>query len=400
MKLSDKVSEIPEALSIYINQLVYDLRRRGYDVTTLSLGEAFFDIPRFDFRKIDFNRGYHYSDSQGLPGLRAKIADYYDRYYNAPIDAGREVLISAGSKPIIFMCMQAVLNSGDEILMHEPAWLSYQEQGRLCGAEPKFIPYDCPSSDFARYFTDKTRLLILNNPNNPAGYLYSEAELRGIYEECRSRGIYLMVDEAYSDFVIGRGFSSLAGIVPGLDGAIVVNSLSKNMGISGWRVGYAITHPRLIEGILKLNQHIITCAPTVLQLYLEKYFDDIIEITLPQVQAVVSKRQRVAEMLHRLGLKSLGGSTTFYFFVSIEDFPGSGHDLCLYLLLKHGIATVPGSAYGQSTTRFVRVSVGAESEERIWEALQVFRDTIRSEEDCAAYVSQRLNELGIKHFND
>src|SRR5258708_4110561 len=114
MQLSDRVRQIPQALSIYINQLVYDLRRRGHDVTALSLGEAFFDIPLFDFRKLDIQKSYHYSDSQGIPELRKKIADFYTRHYGAQVDADKEVLITAGSKPAIFMAMQAILNPGDE----------------------------------------------------------------------------------------------------------------------------------------------------------------------------------------------------------------------------------------------------------------------------------------------
>lgn len=125
--------------------------------------------------------------------------------------------------------------------------------------------------------------------------------------------------------------------------------------------------------MLKLNQHIITCAPTLLQAYLTKYFDQIISITLPQAREIVNKRQRVAKMMDSLGIEYLPGNGTFYFFVSIGNFPASSLDLALYLLLSHNIATVPGSAYGASTERFLRVSIGAESDERIADALGTLR---------------------------
>ena len=112
LRFSRRVDEIPPALSVHVNQLVYDLRRRGRDVITLSLGEAFFEIPRFDMGALDFERGYHYSDSQGLPELRERIAGYYADHYDAHVDPATEVLVSAGSKPIIAMCMQAVLDHG------------------------------------------------------------------------------------------------------------------------------------------------------------------------------------------------------------------------------------------------------------------------------------------------
>ncbi len=401
MQLSRIINKIPQALSIYINQIVYDLKRRGYDVTTLSLGEAFFDIPLFDFSKLDLDKCYHYSESQGLLELREKIGAFYGKQYGVKVDHHKEILISAGSKPLIFMAMQAILNPGDEALIHEPSWLSYQEQLKMLSAVPKFIPYNCNISNFVEYFTEKTKLLILNNPNNPAGWLYRKEDLEMIYEECRKRGIYVLVDEAYSDFVVNKAdFCSMARIAEDKDGIIVVNSLSKNMGMSGLRVGYVISSSNVIEHILKINQHLITCASTIVLHYLARYFDDIIKITLPQVKSVVEKRLRVENMLKKNELKFLPGSTTFYFFVNIEDFPAPSLDFSLYLLLKHKIAVVPGSAYGESTERFIRLSIGTESEERIHDAIMIMRNLIV----CKSFNHEELDALisqnNIKRFEN
>jgi aspartate aminotransferase/aminotransferase len=398
-QISDRARGIPPALSIQINQIVSDLRRRGEDVTVLSLGEAFFSIPLFDFSKLDIEKCYHYSDSQGIPELRRQIASYYGEHYGAQVDPESEVLITAGSKAAIFMAMQATLNPGDELLIHEPAWLSYQEQARLVGATPRFIPFDCPPRDFAAWMSPLTRMLVISNPNNPAGRLYSHAELTDLYDQCRRRGVYLMVDEAYSDFVVDESFVSLARIAPDKVGAIVVNSLSKNMGLSGWRLGYTIAHPDLTRQLLKLNQHLITCAPSILSYYLARYFDDIISVTLPQVREVVEKRRRVARTMDSLNLKRLGGASTFYFFISIEDFPGSDMDFACSLLLDGGVAVVPGSAYGASTSRFVRVSIGTESEERIGHALVKIRDLIRVRELDHDRLQARLESSGISQLS-
>ena len=398
MQISRVAASIPEALSIYINQLVYDQRRQGRDMTVLSLGEAYFDIPLFDFTSIDYVKGYHYSDSQGIPDLRKKIAGFYEREYNATIDPDKELLISAGSKVLIYLAMQATLNPGDVMLIHEPAWLSYQEQARIVGAIPSFIPYDCPVSRFGEYLTPGVKMIVLNNPNNPAGRKYTREELEGLHALCRPRGIYILVDEAYSDFLLQERFVSMAGIVPSKEGIIVVNSLSKNLGMSGWRVGYVVAAPEVIQSILKLNQHVITCASTVLLLYLARYFDDIISITLPQVQRVVERRERIAKYMDGLGLKRLSGSSTFYFFVSIDPFPGTDLELALTLLFKHQIAVVPGSAYGASTKRFVRISVGAESEQRIREALCIIQELITAETFDRESLEEYLRRENIKRF--
>lgn len=400
LQISEKVKGIPEALSIYINQLVYNQKRKGKDIVVLSLGEAFFDIPMFDFSKLDFVKGYHYSDSQGIPELREKIAHFYGKQYGAPVNPKDEILVTAGSKPVIYFAMQAILNPGDEVLIHEPGWLSYQEQIRITGAQPAFIPYNVPVKEFSQYFTDKTRMLIICNPNNPAGRTYTLDELKLLYEQCRSQGIYILIDEAYSDFILADEFHSMAKIVPDKDGIIVVNSLSKNMGMSGWRVGYVITTKELIKNILKLNQHILTCAPTILQYYMARYFDDVMAITLPQAKDIVAKRQRVAKLMKDIGLKTMGGSSTFYFLVNIEDFPGSSLEFALYMLLFNQVAVVPGSAYGKSCSRFVRVGIGTESEERISDALFLLRDLIRVKSFDPLPVISRLEKEGFHTFEE
>ncbi len=170
------------------------------------------------------------------------------------------------------------------------------------------------------------------------------------------------------------------------------------MGLSGWRIGYVITSPDLLKVLIKLNQHLITCAPSILVYYLEQYFDQIIGITLPQVRAVVEKRARIEKMIDGIGLTCLKGGATFYFFVSIDGYPGTSLDLAMQLLLTKGVAVVPGSAYGASTERFVRVSIGTESEERIWEALKILRDVIDSRELDLTETEKIRENMGIRHF--
>ena len=239
LKVNPVLQGMPEATSILINQMVYDLKRAGKDVITLSLGEAFFNIPLMDFARLDVEKSYHYSESRGSAGLRQRLAQYYGERYCAQVDPNSEMLISAGSKALVYMSILAAVAPGDEVVIHEPAWLSYPEHARLAGAVPRFVPFDCAVDDFERYFTDKTRMLVLCNPNNPAGRIYSADELATVYAACRSRGIYLLVDEAYSDFVLDEEFTSIVHLVPDKDGIIAVNSLSKNMGMAAYAAAWA-----------------------------------------------------------------------------------------------------------------------------------------------------------------
>lgn len=369
---SELANSIEEAGSIRVNQLVYDKRRKNEDVVVLSLGEALFDIPMFDFKGINFEAGYHYADSRGLPELRERIAEYY-AHYDVKCDPNEQILVTTGSKMAIYLSLLATVDPGDEVLVQEPYWLSYPEQVRLCRGVTKVIPYWEKGEDFKKYFTKKTKMLILNNPNNPAGRTYSLEELSQIYKICREANAYLMVDEAYSDFCLNKEFHSAGVLDKDFQNIIIVNSLSKNMGMSGWRLGYVIAGEALINMILRLNQHTITCAPTVLMSYAAKYFKEILDCTLPQVHAVVRKREEVKKFMESIKLEFLGGATTFYFFVNIEKSGRTSEDFSEWLLKEHNIAVVPGSCYGQNTDKFVRVGVGTETIGRIQAALRIIK---------------------------
>ena len=371
------VDSISQAGSIRINQQVTDLQREGRDVTVLSLGEAFFDIPMFDFGKIDFTRGYHYSDSRGVPSLRGRIADYYRDEHGVRADPDTNVLVSTGSKTCLYLALMALLEPGDEVLVQEPYWLSYPTQVQLARGVPVAIPHWTLASGFKEYFTPRTKVVILNNPNNPAGSVYSEEALRHIYRQCRDHGATLLVDEAYSDFSLDGSFVSSGRLDDSFENLVIVNSLSKNMGMSGWRLGFLLAGERLLADMLKLNQHLVTCAPTVLQLYCDAYFEDIRRAVRPQVRAVVEKRERVRGLMARLGLEAMGGASTFYFLVDIKASGLGSEAYAERLLHERSIAVVPGRYYGATTDHFVRVGVGTESEERIEAALVQIRETLR-----------------------
>lgn len=369
---SESVEAIIEAMSIKYNNRVYEMKSRGIDVVTLSYGEAYFDIPLYAFDDLPFPSLYHYSHSRGTAGLRSLLCGYYGREYGVTVDPETEIIITAGSKIAIYMALMATLNPGEEVIIREPAWVSYTEQTVLCHGVPIRVPHDEPIFDIERYVTDKTKVLILNNPNNPTGQELTRQELDYLHALAEKHGFYLLADEAYSDYVAEDArFISLGVGDPEKKHSIVCNSLSKNYGISGWRIGYVIANPELTFQILKVNQHLVTCPATILEFYLEKHFDDIIEITKPQIKAVVQKRAEIDKFIGDVGLKRMPGTGTFYLFVSIEDSLLSSEAFSDRLLEEYHVSTVAGIGYGRSCDKFIRLSVGTESTDRI-------RDGIRS----------------------
>ena len=374
--MSNRSIQIPEAISVKFNQLVYEKKRVGIDVITLSLGEAFFNIPNFSFDDLDIEMGYHYSESQGLPELRQKIVQYYNSQFGCVLDADENVLISAGSKIIIYMLILAICDPGDEVLMMEPAWLSYKHQVSLASAKSVCIPANTSIEGIDQFVNEKSKLLIINNPNNPTGWLYSKKDITDIVTYCQPKGITVLFDEAYSDFANDGAFTSAASLYPHLEKVVVVNSLSKTMGMSGWRIGYVFAQKTLIDEMLKLNQHLITCAPTILQMFLAKHFENIQASTVPQAKRLNSKRDNVLAMLDEADIPYFDGSTTFYIFINLNRFTINADKLAEYLLEEHNIAMVPGSAYGQSTPACLRMSIGVETLDRIQHAITTLRSVL------------------------
>ncbi len=358
------LSEIAQALSIRYNNLVYEMKSRGEDVTVLSLGEAFFDIPLFSFADLPMPDSYHYSHSRGNPELRRRLAAYYGEEYGVPVDPASEIVVTAGSKIAIHMSLMAILNPGDEVLVLEPAWVSYTEQVKLCHGVPVMVPFDCPIFDLARFVTPRTRAIIVNNPNNPSGKVFTQPELEYLHALADRENLFLLSDEAYSEFVLDDSFISCGALDPEKKHTIVCNSMSKNYGMSGWRIGYVIGRPGLMDEVLKINQHLITCPPAILEHYLVKHFDEILEITRPQIDDVVRRRRELAVFMDELGMAYLPGDSTFYFFVSIARSGLTSEEFCTRLLTERRVSTVPGIGYGKSCDRFIRVSVGTESMER------------------------------------
>lgn len=355
------VADASEAMSIKFNNIVYELKRQGIRVTVLSLGEAFFDIPLMLMDDLPFPQIYHYTHSRGIPELREKVCEYYGRHYGVEVDPEKEIIVTAGSKAAIHFSMMSVLDPGDEVIIHEPTWVSYPEQVKLCYAVPVMMPYTCTVRDYEKYVTGRSKLIVINNPHNPRGEVLTRRDLEYLTDLARANGLYVLSDEAYSDFLLDEQFHSLGALDPAKSNVIVCNSISKNFGISGWRLGYVITNEALLGQVLKVNQHIITCPAAILQYYMARHFNEIIRITFPQIAEVVRRRRMVAEFMDEIGLNYLPGPATFYFFVSIAPSRLTSEEFCTRLLLEDHVSVVPGSGYGGSCDSFVRVSVGTES---------------------------------------
>jgi aspartate aminotransferase/aminotransferase len=379
LRHSSLMDSVSEASSIRTNNRVYELRAAGVDVVTLSLGEAFFDLPTPSFEGMPGAEIHHYSHSRGVPLLRRKLAGYHESCSGAPVDPETEIMVTAGSKAAIFMTLTALLEPGDEVIIPEPLWVSYPDQVRLARGVPVMTPWYEQVSDLESYITPRTRAIIVNNPHNPSGRRLGAAELLSLHEMAEKYGLFLISDEAYHEFVPeGEVFVSALEHDPEKRHTIVCNSMSKNYGISGWRIGYLIADQHFTRQVIKLQQHMLTCAPTILSYYLAENFEAILDHTRPQIRRVVSTRNRMAGLLAERGVRCLPGDATFYLFASLGKSGLDSTEFAERLLTRHGVAVVPGAGYGASCDRFVRVAVGAESEDRLVRGMHAIADLIET----------------------
>lgn len=370
------VEDVATAMSIKFNAYANEMKAAGEDVTVLSLGEAYFNIPLERFDTLPFPALYHYSNSRGIPGLRQKLAAYYHAHYGVPVDPNSELIVTAGSKIGVQIAFMTLLEPGDEVVVPEPAWVSYSEQVRLCHANPVMVPYHVPTMELGNYVTPRTRAIVVCSPQNPTGKVYTREELRYLHRLAKENDLYIISDEAYSDFVAHDEFVSCGADDPEKEHTIICNTMSKNYGMSGWRIGYLISNARVMEQLLKISQHLLTCPPTMLEQYLERHFDDVLRITKPQILEVVEKRAELGRYMDELGLRYMPGSAAFYFFVSIEESSLSSEAFCTRLLRERKVSCVPGIGFGRSCDGFMRVGVGTESTERIRAALRVIRELL------------------------
>ncbi|MBY0358802.1 MAG: pyridoxal phosphate-dependent aminotransferase [Candidatus Obscuribacterales bacterium] len=368
---------IIEAMSIKYNNRVYEMKQEGHDVITLSFGEAYFDVPLFSFDDLPFPGVYHYSHSRGIGGLREKLAKYYGDRYGVPINPSSEIMLTSGSKAAIFMSLLAIVDPGDEVIVHEPTWVSYTEHLKMCRGVAVSAPHTDSIFDLGKHVTSKTKAIVICNPNNPTGYTISEKEMLYLHELCQKHDLYLIADEAYSDYFLNpKDFVSAGFHDPEKKHTIVCNSMSKNFGISGWRIGYVITNEKLLNQILKVNQHLITCPATILEYYLDKHFDEIIRLTESQIKDVVYKRMKIVKHLDELGLQYMKGDATFYIFISIENSSLNSGAFSDRLLEEYKVSTVPGYGFGATCDKHIRISVGAEPVERIIDGLAKVKQLI------------------------
>jgi aspartate aminotransferase len=340
--VSKRLQSIEESATLRMTNLANDLKREGHDVISFSLGEPDFDTPKniCDAAEVSLRRGdTHYSPSPGIPELRLAIAEKLNEENNLNIEPAH-VIVTPGAKQAVFEAILAILDEGDEGILFDPAWVSYDPCIKIAGGKTVFAPLD-PENDFsptdvASYITPKTKLIVLNSPSNPTGGIFS----RDAIKEIADLAIDVISDEIYEKIIYDKEHFSI-GSLPGMeDRTITVNGFSKAYAMTGWRLGYLATSHELYTSMSKLQSHSVSSATTFVQ--------------WAGVEALKGDQSFIPEMVAE--------------FKARREY-GNGDDVCERLLTEAHVAATPGSAFGPNSMDFIRISY-ATSQERIRDALE------------------------------
>lgn len=390
IRLTRRVLDIEVSPTLQVLNRAQDLQARGVDVVDFGPGEPDFATPpsiaAAGKRAID--QGFtKYTNALGTKALRDAIAARYNRRYGTSIGT-ENVITGTGGKQELFNVTLALVSEGDEVIIPSPYWVSFPDQVAFAAGKPVFAKTD-PQNGFRPTFADieaaaseRTRGVIINSPNNPTGAVIHEGELRRIVEWCASRDAFLMFDETYEFFVYdGRKHASAAKWFEEYpETVIVVNSMSKTFAMTGWRLGWAIAHPDVIDAVGKIQSHSTSNPSSIAQAAALEALRGTDDEVQRMYEAYCERRAWLVSALNSVnGLCCNDPDGAFYVFPEIKAFFGRGgiHDsnsFATYLLDEARVAVVPGIAFGNDD--FIRISY-ATSMDRLREGMKRIEAALR-----------------------
>ncbi len=355
----------------------FDIVATMKDAISLGVGEPDFDTPwRIRDEGIySLTKGKtHYTSNTGLMELREAISDYLKRKYSLSYDAASEVMVTVGGSEAIDIALRAMLDPGDEVIIPQPSYVSYEPCTVLAGGKPVFINlkeencFRLTAKELLDAITEKTKILILPFPNNPTGAIMEKEDIEAIAKVVIEHDLFVLTDEIYSELTYKGDHVSIASL-PGMkERTVYINGFSKAFAMTGWRLGYACAPSVILKQMLKIHQFAIMCAPVTSQHAAIEALKNCDAEVASMKQEYDRRRRFLVHSFKEMGLSCFEPFGAFYIFPSIKKFGMTSDDFATALLKEQKVAVVPGTAFGASGEGFVRISY-AYSLKRLKEAL-------------------------------
>ncbi len=392
-KVSDRLNRLAESATLAMARMSRELKAEGHDIIPLSLGEPDFDTP--DFIKtsakqaIDDNFS-HYTPVPGMLELREAISTKFKRDNNLDFSA-EQIVVSTGAKQSLANVCLSLLNSGDEVLLPCPYWVTYTELIKLCNGIPVKIPstiatdFKVTAKDLEKAITPKTKLLMFSSPCNPSGTVYTQKELMAIAEMLEKYpDIYIIADEIYEHINFTDSHFSIGTIPSMKERTVTVNGVSKGFAMTGWRVGFIGAPLWIAKACNKLQGQITSATCAIAQKATETaMLAEPESVTLEMKNTFLRRRDMLLEKLNEIpGIKCNIPQGAFYIFPDVSYYFGkkggdktieNANDLCMYLLNKAHVALVSGAAFGNPEC--IRISYAA-ADEKLIEAVKRIKEKL------------------------
>ena len=359
--LSDKIITIkPSGIRKF-----FDIVNEMEDAISLGVGEPDFDTPWHirdeGIYSLEKGRTFYTSNS-GLKELRNEIANYMKRTQGISYDPAHEIIITVGGSEAIDLAFRAMINPGDEVLIPQPSYVSYEPCAILADAVPVIIElkeedeFRLTAQQLRNAITDKTKILVLPFPNNPTGAIMEKKDLEEIAEVIREKDLYVVSDEIYGELTYKDKHVSIASL-PGMqERTILINGFSKAYAMTGWRLGYACAPKAIMEQMIKIHQFAIMCAPTTSQYAAVEALRNGDDDVKGMRESYNQRRRFLMHAFAKMGLQCFEPYGAFYVFPCIKEFGLSSEEFAERLLREEKVAVVPGTAFGDCGEGFLRIS--------------------------------------------
>ncbi len=359
--MAEKVVEIkPSGIRKF-----FDIVSEMKDAISLGVGEPDFDTP-WHIREegiYSLERGRtFYTSNAGLKELRQEVCNYMRRSQGIDYDPLKEVLITVGGSEAIDIGLRAMINPGEEVLIPQPSYVSYEPCAILAGAKPVIInlkaenQFRLTARELEEAITDRPKILILPFPNNPTGAIMEKEDLEAIAEVILRHDIFVMSDEIYAELTYKDKHVSIASL-PGMrERTILINGFSKAYAMTGWRLGYACGPENILQQMTKIHQFAIMCAPTTSQYAAVDALKNGDEDVAQMRTAYNQRRRYLMNAFREMGLECFEPFGAFYVFPCIKEFGMTSDEFATRFLEEEKVAVVPGTAFGDCGEGYLRIS--------------------------------------------
>ncbi len=359
--LSKKVTEIkPSGIRKF-----FDLVSEMKDAISLGVGEPDFETPWHirDEGIYAFERGRtFYTANAGLKDLRTEINNYLQRHQRLSYNPNNEIVVTVGGSEAIDIALRAMLNAGDEVIIPQPSYVSYEPCTVLADGIPVIInlkaenEFRLTAEELENAITNKTKVLILPFPNNPTGSIMEKEDLEAIAKVIIKHDIFVISDEIYSELSYKNKHVSIASIDGMKERTILINGFSKSYAMTGWRLGYACGNKDIIAQMTKIHQYAIMCAPTISQYAAIDALKNGDEDVEKMKKSYNQRRRFLMNAFKEMDLECFEPFGAFYVFPCIKEFGMTSEEFATRFLEEEKVAAIPGTAFGDSGEGYLRIS--------------------------------------------